>query len=46
LNSGVFANYEEVPAGHWANGGNILSLSDLLKEMSGDVSEERKRKLH
>jgi phenylpyruvate tautomerase PptA (4-oxalocrotonate tautomerase family) len=43
--SGVFAIYEEVPAGHWANGGNILSLSELLKEMSGDVSEERKREM-
>jgi hypothetical protein len=40
--SGVFAIYEEVPAGHWANGGKILPLSELLKEMGGDVSEERK----
>ena len=39
---GVFAIYEEVPAGHWANGGKILPLSELLKEMGGDVSEERK----
>jgi hypothetical protein len=40
--SGVFAIYEEVPAGHWANGGKILPLSELLKEMGGDVSDERK----
>jgi hypothetical protein len=39
---GVFAIYEEVPAGHWANGGNILSLGALLKKMGGDVSEGRK----
>jgi hypothetical protein len=43
--SGVFAIYEEVPAGHWANGGNILSLSELLKEMGGDVPDERKREM-
>jgi hypothetical protein len=42
---GVFAIYEEVPAGHWANGGNILPLSELLKKMGGDVSEERKHKM-
>jgi hypothetical protein len=30
--SGVFAIYEEVPAGHWANGRKILPLSELLKE--------------
>jgi phenylpyruvate tautomerase PptA (4-oxalocrotonate tautomerase family) len=42
---GVFAIYEEVPAGHWANGGNILPLSELLKKMGGDVSEERKREI-
>jgi hypothetical protein len=42
---GVFAIYEEVPAGHWANGGNILPLSELLKKMGGDVSEERKREM-
>jgi hypothetical protein len=40
--SRVFAIYEEVPAGTWANGGTILPLSELLKEMGGDVSEERK----
>jgi hypothetical protein len=28
--------------GTWANGGAILPLSELLKEMGGDVSEERK----
>jgi hypothetical protein len=28
--SGVFAIYEEVPAGHWANCGKILPLSELL----------------
>jgi hypothetical protein len=43
--SGVFAIYEEVPAGHWANGGKILALGELLKEMGGDVSEERKREM-
>ena len=42
---GVFAIYDEVPAGHWANGGNILPLSQLLKKMGGDVSEERKREM-
>ena len=42
---GVFAIYEEVPAGHWANGGNILSLNALLRKMGGDVSEERKREM-
>jgi phenylpyruvate tautomerase PptA (4-oxalocrotonate tautomerase family) len=42
---GVFAIYEEVPAGHWANGGNILSLGELLTKMGGDVSEERKREM-
>jgi phenylpyruvate tautomerase PptA (4-oxalocrotonate tautomerase family) len=42
---GVFAIYEEVPAGHWANGGNILHLSELLTKMGGDVSEERKRQM-
>jgi hypothetical protein len=41
--TGVFAICEEVPAGHWAAGENILPLSELLKEMGGDVSEERKR---
>jgi phenylpyruvate tautomerase PptA (4-oxalocrotonate tautomerase family) len=44
-NGGVFAIYEEVPAGHWANGGKILPLSELLKEMGGDVPEERKREM-
>ena len=43
---GVFAIYDEVPAGHWANGGNILSLSELLKKMGGDVSAERKREMN
>jgi hypothetical protein len=42
---GVFAIYEEVPAGHWANGGNILPLSELLKKMGGDVSVGRKREM-
>jgi phenylpyruvate tautomerase PptA (4-oxalocrotonate tautomerase family) len=42
---GVFAIYEEVPAGHWANAGKILSLSELLKKMGGDVSVERKREM-
>jgi hypothetical protein len=32
---------EEVPAGQWANGGKVLPLGELLKEMGGDVSEER-----
>ena len=43
--SGVFAIYEEIPAGHWANGGKILPLSELLKEMEGDVSKERQREM-
>jgi hypothetical protein len=43
--TGVFAIYEEVPAGHWANRGKILHLAELLKEMGGDVSEERKREM-
>jgi phenylpyruvate tautomerase PptA (4-oxalocrotonate tautomerase family) len=42
---GVFAIYEEVPSGHWANGGDILSLSELLRMMGGEVSEERKREM-
>ena len=42
---GVFAIYEEVPAGHWANAGNILSLGELLRKMGGDVSEDRKREM-
>ena len=42
---GVFAIYEEVPAGHWANGGHILPLGELLKKMGGDVSEQRKREM-
>lgn len=40
--SGIFAIYDEVAAGQWAKGGKILHLSDLLMEMGGDVSEERK----
>jgi phenylpyruvate tautomerase PptA (4-oxalocrotonate tautomerase family) len=43
--SGTFAICEEVPAGHWANGGKILPLSELLKQMGGDVSEERKNEM-
>ena len=43
--SGVFAIYEEVPAGHWANGGKILALRELLRHMGGDVPEERKREM-
>ncbi len=43
--SGVFAIYEEVPAGLWANGGKVLPLGELLKEMGGDVSEERVREM-
>jgi phenylpyruvate tautomerase PptA (4-oxalocrotonate tautomerase family) len=43
--SGIFAIYEEVPAGHWANGGKILALSELLKVMGGDVSKEREREM-
>jgi hypothetical protein len=43
--SGIFAIYEEVPAGHWANGGKILPLSELLENMGGEVSEERKREM-
>ena len=31
--SGIFAIYEEVPAGHWANGGKILALGELLAAM-------------
>jgi hypothetical protein len=42
---GIFAIYEEVPAGQWANAGKILPLSALLKKMGGDVSEERKREM-
>jgi hypothetical protein len=42
---GVFAILEEVPAGHWASGGNVLLLSELLKHMGGDVSEERRREM-
>jgi phenylpyruvate tautomerase PptA (4-oxalocrotonate tautomerase family) len=42
---GIFAIYEEVPAGHWANSGKILPLSELLKKMDGDVSEERQREM-
>lgn len=40
--TGVFAICEEVPTGHWAAGGDILALGELLKEMGGDVSEQRK----
>lgn len=43
--SGIFAIYEEVPFGQWANGGKILPLSELLKETGGDVSEERTREM-
>jgi len=43
--SGIFAIHEEVPAGHWANGGKILALSELLKGMGADVSEGRKREM-
>jgi phenylpyruvate tautomerase PptA (4-oxalocrotonate tautomerase family) len=43
--SGIFAIYEEVPAGRWANGGKVLALNELLKVMGGDVSEERKREM-
>jgi phenylpyruvate tautomerase PptA (4-oxalocrotonate tautomerase family) len=43
---GIFAIYDEVPAGHWANGGSIFPLSELLKKMGGDVSEERKREIN
>jgi hypothetical protein len=43
--SGIFAIYEEVPAGHWANWGKILSLSELLTVMGGDVSKEREREM-
>lgn len=42
---GVFAIYEEVPAGHWANGGNILPLGELLEKMGGEVPEDRKREM-
>jgi phenylpyruvate tautomerase PptA (4-oxalocrotonate tautomerase family) len=42
---GVFAIYDEVPAGHWANAGKILPLGELLKKMGGDVSEERRREM-
>ena len=42
---GVFAIYEEVPAGHWANGGNVLPLGELLRKMGGDVSEKSKREM-
>jgi phenylpyruvate tautomerase PptA (4-oxalocrotonate tautomerase family) len=42
---GVFAIYEEVPAGHWANGGNVLPLGELLRKMGGDVSGERRREM-
>jgi phenylpyruvate tautomerase PptA (4-oxalocrotonate tautomerase family) len=41
--SGVFAFYDEVPAGHWANGGKVLPLKKLLKYMGGDGSDEKKR---
>jgi phenylpyruvate tautomerase PptA (4-oxalocrotonate tautomerase family) len=41
--SGIFAIYEEVSAGHWANGGKILPLGELLEEMGGDAPKERKR---
>ncbi|MGA7226415.1 MAG: hypothetical protein WBX16_26405 [Candidatus Acidiferrales bacterium] len=44
-NSGIFAIYEEVPAGHWANGGKILALTELLNGMGADVSEDRKREI-
>jgi phenylpyruvate tautomerase PptA (4-oxalocrotonate tautomerase family) len=27
--SGIFAIYEEIPAGHWANGGKALLLEDM-----------------
>jgi phenylpyruvate tautomerase PptA (4-oxalocrotonate tautomerase family) len=42
---GFFTIYEEVPAGHWANGGKVLLLSELLKKMGGEVSGERKREM-
>jgi phenylpyruvate tautomerase PptA (4-oxalocrotonate tautomerase family) len=35
--SGIFAIHEEVPAGHWANGGKILALSELLKRNESTV---------
>ena len=31
--------------GHWANGGNILGLGELLEKMGSDVSEQRKREM-
>jgi phenylpyruvate tautomerase PptA (4-oxalocrotonate tautomerase family) len=43
--SGIFAIYDEVPLGHWANGGKILLLSELLEEMGGEVSDARKREM-
>ena len=43
--SGIFAIYDEVPLGHWANGGKILLLSALLEEMGGEVSDARKREM-
>ena len=42
---GFFAIYEEVPAGRWANGGNILPLGELLRKMGGDVPVQRKREM-
>jgi hypothetical protein len=43
---GFFAIYEEVPAGRWANGGNILPLGELLRKIGGDVPEQRKREMN
>jgi phenylpyruvate tautomerase PptA (4-oxalocrotonate tautomerase family) len=43
--TGIFAIYSEVPAGHWANGGKILPLSELLEQMGGDVSDLAKTKV-
>jgi phenylpyruvate tautomerase PptA (4-oxalocrotonate tautomerase family) len=37
--SGIFAIYEEVPAGHWANGGKAVPLEALLEGMRGRAPE-------
>ena len=34
--SGIFAIYEEVPAGQWANGGKVLPLNVLLSIMGAE----------
>jgi hypothetical protein len=43
--SGIFTMCVEIDDGQWANGGKILSLFQLIDDLGGNVSEQRRAEM-